>query len=145
MTMFDVPDAALDELRALYRSLDEEVASLKPTCRRCGLCCDFQRSGLVLYMGPIEAALFFHHTRSLVSPENVVCHFFVNGLCTNRLGRSIGCRTWFCDPALRQPLQDLHEKYLAFTHDLGRRFFIPWGYRPLAGWTERLRSLTSPH
>lgn len=142
MPMIDLPPGALDELRALYRSLDGEVASLDCSCARCGACCDFSRSGLSLYMGPVEAALFFQRAPASHTTNAEICQFFINRACTNRDARSIGCRTYFCSSPLRDTLQDLHEKYLALSRHLCERLHIPWRYQPLSRWTHEY-SITS--
>ena len=169
MTLPDVPPEALDLMRDLYRSLDRDIAALAPSCSCCGKCCDFHTSGLVLYMGPLEAALFFSSSvapsplmgegrvrvppllppvssSSSVSSSctcslqpaacSLLCPFLIDSLCTNRAERSIGCRTHFCDPSLRDRLQALHETYLHLSANLCLRLHLPWQYQSLTRWMD---------
>ncbi len=136
MTTFDlrsIPPEALDLMRQLYQRLDRELENFNVSCRRCGRCCDFPTSGLQLYLSPLEAALFFEQPTPEISSSKT-CPYFINSSCTNRFGRSIGCRTYFCDNAVRDPLQDLHEKYLALAGQLCERFGIPRRYQSLPRW-----------
>ncbi len=135
--MIDLPAGSRDELLALYRKLDEEVAQLATSCKLCGRCCHFAESGLRLFMGPIEAAVFFEEPLPSEVTDETTCPYLVDGGCANRSGRSIGCRTYFCDPLADEVLRRIHERYLTRTKASAGRFGMSWRYVSLGQWIER--------
>ena len=44
-----------DSLERLYQDLDADIARRGWTCRACGACCEFERSGQILFCTSIEA------------------------------------------------------------------------------------------
>ncbi len=138
MGIIDVPAAALDELRETYRELDEEVARVDASCKRCGGCCHFGSSGVMLYMGPLEGAIFFDGVSldDVDGPET--CPHLVGKNCMDRQVRTIGCRTYFCASADTETLRRLHEKYLNKAKGICERFGIDWEYLSICEWLNRL-------
>lgn len=137
----------------LYRDLDREIAARTPRCRNRGLCCRFDEFGHELYVTTLEVAylLALHGpeghepcpTRVGAGPPpparaSAGCPYQVNGLCTVRTGRPMGCRIFFCDPdaaAWQGPLTEAFLQRLRRLHDdLG----VPYVY---AEWRAVLAAL----
>ena len=137
-TVIDIPAAAIEELREIYRELDEEVARVDSSCKRCGDCCHFGSSGVMLYMGPIESAIFFDGVLLDYADGGETCPHLVGKKCTNRRVRSIGCRTYFCASADTETLRGLHEKNLSRAKRICERFGIDWNYLSICEWVSRL-------
>ena len=136
----NVPAAVIREMRRLHEELDEELSRFSLTCRRCGSCCHFGSSGLFLYLSTMEAVVFFED-RHLPAKDasGEICPYLTAEGCSNRRNRSIGCRTYFCQPKFRVRLEKLHEEYLARVKKLSDRFHVPWDYSPLNVWMEKQR------
>ncbi len=109
---------AFERLAQLYRELDEELALLAPRCELSGRCCRFEEFGHELFATGLEADYALEQARrggaELPVPEGAGrCPFHQGGRCTEREGRALGCRTFFCDAEAREALEELHERYLA--------------------------------
>jgi len=68
------------------------------------------------------------------------CPFQVEGLCTAREARPLGCRVYFCDPAAQAWQNALYEKYHARLQALHERFGLAYVY---VEWRAGLRMLVS--
>ncbi|HOX07265.1 MAG TPA: hypothetical protein PK280_12750 [Planctomycetota bacterium] len=129
-----LPPEVVAEVLALYRRMDEELAGIQRGCRACGSCCDFGTHGEILYAsrlerevlalaGPPPAPAVPRH------PEDLICPYRVEGKCTARQYRPIGCRTYFCDGEGRARGMELYETYRAVVADISRRAGLEWDYR----------------
>jgi len=136
----DVSADARAELLTLYRELDDEVAKLTTSCKQCGRCCHFVESGLHLFMGPVEASVFFEAPLPGQLTDEGACPYLVEDVCTNRSGRSIGCRTYFCEPLSVEALSRVHERYLNRTKEMADRLGVSWRYVSLSEWMEEVGS-----
>ena len=98
----DALAAIRDELRALYRELDEAVAMTGPVCQLSGRCCRFKDYGHTLFLSAPEALLL---VADAPQPPGQLdngqsCPWQdVRGRCTARDARPLGCRVFFCDPS----------------------------------------------
>ena len=131
-----LPDPALQQkafaqLEELYAELDQEIAQYKPRCEMSGLCCRFEEADHVLYATALETDYATAKHPSAPPPAlEGRCPHHVDGICTAREGRPIGCRTYFCDPTTEQALLDVHERYLARLRKLERELDYPAAYAP---------------
>ena len=70
-----------------------------------------------------------------IEPAAVVddagCPFQINGLCTARERRPLGCRVYYCDPSYQETGNRITEKYLERLKDLAQATGVPWLYAPL--------------
>ncbi len=131
----DTPDeattAAFAALAALYGRVDAEISARNPRCELSGRCCDFPTSGHRLYASSLESA-FAVATASAGVPDapSGLCPWHVEGRCTQRQGRPLGCRVYFCDPGFADEMPAVYERYHAEVRALHDEFGIAYEYRP---------------
>lgn len=144
----------------LYRDLDREIAARTPRCRNRGLCCRFDEFGHELYVTTLEVAYFLAlHGPEVQAPcatgigdgpaypaqASAGCPYQVNGLCTVRTGRPMGCRIFFCDPDSVAWQGPLTEAFLQRVRRLHEDLGVPYVY---AEWRAVLAALAragAPH
>lgn len=121
-------NAALAELEQVYQDLAREVDAAAVRCDLSGVCCDFERSGHVLFATELEVEYARRHGASVV-PEApaVACPFFVDRRCELRNGRPLGCRVYFCDPNYAEKMHELAERHHRRVAEIHERHRI--GYR----------------
>lgn len=125
----EVRETAFAELEALYLDLEREIAELAPRCELSGRCCRFEEFGHELFATGLEADYAVAHRPDLPAPEGPGrCPYHQGGRCTNREGRALGCRTYFCDRERAVELEDLHARHLARLRELERRAGYPASY-----------------
>jgi len=117
------------ELRELYERVDAEIAARNPRCELSGRCCDFPRSGHRLYATDIETALAVQARGGVVPPAaSGLCPWWVDGRCTNREGRPLGCRLYFCDPSWKDEMTAAYERWHGELKALHARHALPYRY-----------------
>jgi Fe-S-cluster containining protein len=119
-------------LLAIYDDLAAEIARAAPVCELSGRCCRFKEYGHTLFISRPEAELLLEQGL----PENAViddagCPFQINGLCTARERRPLGCRVYYCDPKYAGTGEALSESFIARLKQLHEETGTPWDYRPL--------------
>jgi len=126
--------AIRDELRALYRELDEAVAMTGPVCQLSGRCCRFKDYGHTLFLSAPEAQLLVADAPQppgqLDNGESCPWQD-ARGRCTARDARPLGCRVFFCDPSFETVAPELSETFLARLKQLASRHDWLWNYAPL--------------
>lgn len=122
--------AARAELEDIYRRVDQEIASSGVCCWLRGQCCDFEANDHVLYASSAELAYVLEGHPEPFEPTGVECPFWVDGLCTERRRRPLGCRTYYCDERYREPLEAICEKYHGEVRELSERHGITYRYAP---------------
>lgn len=123
--------AARAELADLYRRVDARVAASRPRCELSGRCCDFPTSGHELWTTALEVEYARAAWEGAVPPAagSGLCPFHVDGLCTHREGRPLGCRVYFCDPAWAAEMPAVYEAFHGELAALHVRHQRPYGYR----------------
>lgn len=105
---------AFEALETIYAEAEEEIERLAPRCELSGLCCRFDEFGHELFATALEADYAVARSPELPAPDGPGrCHYHQEGRCTNREGRALGCRTFFCDERHTEELEDLHARLLA--------------------------------
>lgn len=125
-------DETRSKLAELYADLDQAVAVAGPRCDLSGRCCRFAEYGHTLFLSELEAQYLVESTP--VPDQPVVdgyCPYQVNGLCTAREVRPLGCRVYFCDPAYQERQTEICEEYIGRLKRLHDELGWPWSYRPL--------------
>jgi len=129
-----VDPQALSELESIYQTLDKACAPFEHLCKACGKCCLFGPESPRLYCSYIEYVYMnMHGGRGLTrrNPEGACPYLSAEKRCTNRAGRAVGCRTYFCDAGDDSPLGALHEAALARIKEICVKYGIPWDYQDL--------------
>jgi Fe-S-cluster containining protein len=127
----------LEALRTLYAAVDAAVAARGWHCKACGACCDFTSSGHRLYVSTGELALL----TSAAPPQALAagrCPYQIDGRCTVREARALGCRLFFCDPAAREVFQQDYETYHRQLRRLHQAAGLPYRYVELTAAMEEL-------
>jgi hypothetical protein len=55
----------------------------------------------------------------------------LDGRCTAREGRPLGCRVYYCDPSYEPHAFELSERYITRLKELTVSNGLPWNYAPL--------------
>lgn len=130
----------VDRMKGFYASVDESVAGHRPTCWNHGVCCKFESFGHKLFVTSAELAYFYHGRRDdWRSPtEDRACPYQIDGLCTAREHRPLGCRIFFCDPAAQAWQPDEYESHLKTLKGICLEFGLEYRYQE---WLSALQSL----
>jgi hypothetical protein len=125
-------DIVRQQVLELYAKVDAAVAAAGPRCDTSGRCCRFTEYGHTLFISHFEAEILLETAPPYLAPASVdTCPFQIEGLCTARDSRPLGCRIYFCDPAYEPRMVEITEesiaqlKVIADTHNTG------WQYAPL--------------
>jgi Fe-S-cluster containining protein len=128
-----------NQLQTLFYALDAEVAAAGPRCEASGRCCRFTEYGHTLFLSEMEAELLFEPGIPAGRAINRdTCPFQVEGLCTARDRRPMGCRVYFCDPTFAEKQVELSEKYVRRLKELHEEHGRPWRYAPLHVFAEEV-------
>ncbi len=134
-------DPLASAMRAFYESLDAAITERRPTCWNKGACCKFGEFGHRLYVTSVEAAYFAgglrHEWRPPTSEDR--CPYQIDGLCTAREHRPMGCRVFFCDPASSHWQSEEYERCLARLKAICSEHGVEYRY---VEWLSALRALS---
>ena len=122
------------EIQAIYHSLEEEVARLRPVCQISGRCCRFVEYDHTLFVSAPEFAILLADAPPPVRPldEGATCPWQDDrGRCTAREARPLGCRVYFCDPNYAAHGPEIAEGAIGRLKALVDAMDLPWNYAPL--------------
>lgn len=136
-------------LEEIYAETSRRIAERGPACWASGRCCNFVKTGHLLYVTGIEAAytlsrLSQHRPEALTLPQidaaraDGGCPFQVRNLCGVHPIRPLGCRVYFCDRSATSWQQELYEAEIGSIRDLHERFEVTYRY---AEWRSLLEAL----
>ncbi len=148
--------ALLAELDAFFGQLDQRIAEHQPVCRNRGVCCKFDAFGHKLYVTTLELAYFRARHADRLQEQNPrpkrdaqraagfslrdsnaanaasggeqSCPFQLDGLCTTREARPVGCRVFFCESADERWQSELTEWALARLREMHEQFDVAYSY-----------------
>jgi len=121
-----------DEIRAIYEEADAAVRAAGPRCDASGRCCRFREYGHTLFISQLEADVLLRDAPPYAKPvTDAGCPFQVEGLCTAREDRPLGCRVYFCDESYQETGQRISEHGLRQLKQLAERRELAWRYAPL--------------
>src|SRR5580692_9792136 len=122
-------DIVRQKVLAVYSQVDAAVAAAGPRCDASGRCCRFTEYGHTLFISHFEAEILLENAPPFATPvSRDGCPFQVEGLCTARDSRPLGCRIYFCDPAYEPRMVEITEesiaqlKVIADTHNTGWQY-----------------------
>jgi len=119
-----------DEVHRIYGRVDEAIAQTGVECSACGKCCHFDDS-FILYASTLEVHYLVSHAGPPSSAPPGICPYQVGMLCRARESRPLGCRTYFCDPARREELEEINGEALRSLKRVCDEEGVPWRYAPL--------------
>ena len=138
----DALAAIRDELRALYRELDEAVAMTGPVCQLSGRCCRFKDYGHTLFLSAPEALLLVADAPSLLASLTTANRapgkMFAGAARPEMRGPWAAASSSAIRPS--RPMPELSETFLARLKQLARRHDWPWNYAPLHQHLRQARS-----
>ena len=156
------------DLDAVYAIVADETARRRPTCVASGRCCNFARTGHLLYVTGLEAACTLlragqrrataSSSTPTTSPRVVApnagavlslaqveqarargdCPFLVGTSCGVHAIKPLGCRVYFCDPTAQEWQRDLSERGMAMLRELHERHAVEYVYAEWRGLLSRL-------
>jgi Fe-S-cluster containining protein len=119
------------QLPVLYEELARDIAAAAPVCDLSGRCCRFREYGHTLFLSRPEAELLLQEGLPAGSVINdASCPFQINGLCTARERRPLGCRIYYCDPRYADTGTELSEEYIGRLKQMHEAAEQDWEYRP---------------
>ncbi|MFG0275984.1 MAG: hypothetical protein ACF8QF_13110 [Phycisphaerales bacterium] len=127
--------AALEALDAIYDETSARIRERGPACWASGRCCNFERTGHLLYVTGLEAAATMTRAaRARSSPLALApatpgaCPFQEGNLCAVHTVRPLGCRVYFCDRAAQDWQRSLTEAMQEQVRALHDRLGAPYRY-----------------
>lgn len=129
----------INELKKIYTELDAEINSLlkenMADCLGCGNCCTFPEGAPILFASLLERTYMLMAPKVVNNTQLNACPFYNlhTNHCMAREFRAIGCRTHFCEDALksksaRDHAEELCEAALAQVAALSEKSGIDWQY-----------------
>ncbi len=116
----------------VYAEVDAAVAAANPRCDASGRCCRFTEYGHTLFLSQFEADILLETAPAYSKPvSRDFCPFQVQGLCTARDSRPLGCRVYFCDPKFQEQQHTITEAAVAKLKAIADEFDVGWNYAPL--------------
>ncbi len=116
----------------VYTAVDAAVAEAGPRCVASGRCCRFAEYGHTLFLSQLEADILLETAPAYAKPVGRdFCPFQVEGLCTARDSRPLGCRIYFCDPGYQETQNAITEEAVAKLKAIADEFDAGWNYAPL--------------
>lgn len=125
----DVRERAFAALEALYEEVEAFVEKARPVCIQRGVCCRFEEAGHELYSTALEADYAAARAPEGHAPaQDGRCPYHVEGKCTARSARALGCRTYYCDVNTEGVLAEAHEHFLGRLREIERETGYPAAY-----------------
>jgi hypothetical protein len=116
----------------VYAEADAAIAAANPRCDASGRCCRFTEYGHTLFVTHFEAEILLESAPHFEQPASRDgCPFQINGLCTARESRPLGCRIYFCDPAFAERMIEITETCIAKLKAIADEHGGEWHYSPL--------------
>lgn len=130
-------------MSAFYEQVDAAIGSHNPTCQNRGACCKFGSFGHRLYVTDLELAYFVRGrgTDWRHPTDDDACPYQIDGMCTAREHRPLGCRIFFCDANAQGWQGPEYERFQERLKQLGEQHGVPYRYRE---WLSALRDQDVP-
>jgi len=137
-------EALQAEIRDLYEDVDRQIAAHQPCCINRGRCCNFKAYGHRLYVSTAELSLFAaargEHLLP-VDPTAGSCPYHIDGVCTARGARPLGCRIFFCESESDAWPNEIYESALSQLQAIAAAHGVEYRY---VEWLSALASITPP-
>jgi Fe-S-cluster containining protein len=138
-------DIVRQKVLEVYAKADAAVAAAGPRCDASGRCCRFTEYGHTLFISHFEAEILLETARPYTVPvSRDGCPFQIDGLCTARDSRPLGCRIYFCDPAYEKRMNEITEEAIAQLKNIADTHKTDWQYAPLHHFLNAARRTPAP-
>ncbi len=125
-------DSVRQKVLEVYAAVDAAIAKAGPRCDASGRCCRFTEYGHTLFISQFEADILLESAPPYATPAAVdTCPFQIEGLCTARAARPLGCRIYFCDPTYQDRMMEITEHSIAQLKQIADTFETGWHYARL--------------
>lgn len=147
-------------LESVYADAARAIAERGPACWASGRCCNFEKTGHLLYVTGLEAAYAIARLPEIAGTrrENFAeprltlpvlddalsrggCPFQVGHLCGMHAIKPLGCRVYFCDRSAQAWQNELSERLLADIRIIHETHAIEYRY---GEWRGMLRMFIDP-
>ncbi len=132
------------DLERVYAAAAAEIAARGPACWASGRCCNFEKTGHLLYVTGLEAAYTVRmrgdegkqeqpgsrpgiHSLHVLGTGGA-CPFQEGHLCGVHEIKPLGCRVYFCDRSAQGWQQELSERLLGEIRAIHERHGIEYRY-----------------
>ncbi len=125
-------DDVRKDVLTVYAAADAAVGAAGPRCDASGRCCRFTEYGHTLFISAFEAEILLENAPFYEQPvSRDGCPFQIEGLCTARDARPLGCRIYFCDESYETRMAEITEEALAKLKHIADTHGTGWHYAPL--------------
>ncbi len=125
-------DDVRKDVLAVYATADAAVGAVAPRCDASGRCCRFTEYEHTLFISAFEAEILLDNAPFYEQPvSRDGCPFQIEGLCTARDTRPLGCRIYFCDANYQARMAEITEESLAKLKQIADAHGTGWHYAPL--------------
>lgn len=144
--------AARDErvaaaLEGVYAETAAAISRRNPACWASGRCCNFAKSGHLLYVTGLEAAYAVDRLPETLLECDIEaaeargdCPFLDGHLCGIHAIKPLACRTYFCDRSATAWHRELSEAMHGRIREIHARLGVPYRYQE---WRSLLRMFAS--
>jgi hypothetical protein len=128
-----VSDTAVEELRGVYARMNAALQPFRRHCAARGDCCNFTKTGHMLYVTDLEAAEMARCGLEPVESQAAggTCPYLRDSKCGAREHRGLGCRIYYCDGTYETERNDVYEAALKEIRAIEARHGIEHKYRPV--------------
>lgn len=116
-------------LRRIYEEAARNLAARPELfCELSGRCCRFEEAGHQLFLTRLEFDEMVERGGAR-GGDGSACPWLEGGLCANREGRALACRTYFCsDEAAAAAVTERWHRQIRILHE---QMGLPYVYGPL--------------
>ncbi len=127
------------DLRKIYEQAAAEISGRPELiCELSGRCCRFREAGHELYLTALEFEEMVAHGGFPAGQEDR-CPWYQGGLCANREGRALACRSYFCSDETSSAA--VTERWHKAIRELHEEWDLPYVYQSLGiHWNQREES-----
>jgi len=123
-------DGAGAALLEIYRLAGEEItARASLVCKLSGRCCRFRDAGHRLYLTALEYEEMVRRGGTPPDRADGACPWLTEGICDNREGRALACRTYFCSD--EEEAGDVTERGHRRIQAVHEQYGVPYSYQSL--------------
>ncbi len=120
------------QMQLIYHKLDKNLSSIPQPCTGCGQCCNFSEAEHRLYGSSLELAMLLDKAGEKTK-ERDQCPYQIEGKCSVREVRLIGCRTYYRlhNKGDQEKAEAFYEQALNAVKELLSQEGLSWEYKDL--------------